>query len=209
MPTKKAHNQIKIILVGEGFTGKTSIIHQAMINQFKEDVDVTSVPTQFSYAVQTESNEKVIFDIWDTAGQEKFRTVNMLFFKNAQVALLVYDITNRKSFEELKNFWFNHVKEHANKNVLIGIIGNKSDLFVDEQVTESEAKLFSDSIGAFLLLVSAKTGLGIKEIFKLAAERVIETNPNEIGSTSDVHGKIKLKPESKVTSKKKKKKFCS
>ena len=207
MPTKKTHSQIKIILVGEGFTGKTSIIHQAIVKQFKEDVDVTSIPTQFSYEVKTESNEKVIFDIWDTAGQEKFRTVNMLFFKNAQVALLVYDITNRRSFEELKNFWFNHVKEHANKNVLIGIIGNKSDLFVDEQVTESEAKLFADSIGAFLLLVSAKTGVGIKEIFKQAAERIIEVNPNEIGPTLDVPGKLKLKRESKVISKKKK--FCS
>jgi hypothetical protein len=72
-----------------------------------------------------------------------------------------------------------------------------------------EAKLFADSIGAFLLLVSAKTGLGIKEIFKLAAERVIETNPHEIVSTRDVSGKIKLQPKSKVISKKKKKKFCS
>ena len=205
MPTKKIHNKIKMILVGEGTTGKTSIIHQAIIKQYKENVKSTLVSSQFSYAITTELNQEVNFEIWDTAGQERFRTVNKLFFKNAKVALLVYDITRRETFEELKKFWFNHVKEHANKDVLIGIIGNKSDLFVDAQVTESDAKIFADSIGAFLLLVSAKTGVGIEEIFKQAAERIIEIYQKNIKLIDMSHSII---IGTKDIKKKKKKKFC-
>ena len=118
----------------------------------------------------------------------------------------------KATFEEIKNFWLDHVKEYADKDILIGIIGNKKDLFYDEQVSDSEAKSFADSIGAFLLFVSAKTVVGIKEIFKQAAERVIATCPEKPEKPDEVKCSIILGTDNLTqinTKTKKKKKFCS
>ena len=110
---------VKVVLLGESGVGKTCIISRFINNTFEDNIMST---TGASYAGKTvafeEAGDKAIkFEIWDTAGQERYRALTKIFYKDAAVAILVYDITNRNSFEELKNYWFNQIKESAPKNI--------------------------------------------------------------------------------------------
>ena len=106
----------KTVIVGEILTGKTSIIYRYLEGQFKESYNSTLSPTNTSKLLQLEQGG-ILLDIWDTAGQEKYRGINKLFYNDAQIAILVYDITNRKSFEELKSYWIDQIKQSCSKNV--------------------------------------------------------------------------------------------
>ncbi len=113
---------VKVVLIGESGVGKTSIIYRFINNTFEEGLETT---TGASYAgkdmVFKDYQNKVLkFEIWDTAGQEKYRALSKIFYKDASIAILVYDITNEDSFEEIKNYWIDQIKECAPKN-----IGNK------------------------------------------------------------------------------------
>ena len=107
----------KVVLLGESGVGKTCIISRYTSNIF-EDNGIST--TGASYCAKTLSFEEyggktIKFEIWDTAGQEKFRAVNRLFYQNAAVCILVYDVTNRISFEAIKNFWVKDIKENIQK----------------------------------------------------------------------------------------------
>ena len=169
----------KFVLVGETQTGKTCIIMKAILDKFDENKMTTYVAHSYTLNVQTDSEKQMNLEIWDTAGQEKFRNVNKIFYKDAKAVLLVYDITNRRSFDEIKNYWAGQAKECACENAAMGVIGNKSDLFENEEVKEEEAKEFAESIGAFFMLTSAKHGTGIHEAFKEAAEMIEKRGLNK------------------------------
>ena len=109
----------KVVLLGESGVGKTCIIARFINNTFEDNIIST---TGSSYAGKNmtfdEFNGKTIkFEIWDTAGQEKYRALTKIFYKDAGVAILVYDITRKESFEEIKNYWYNQIKEYAPKNI--------------------------------------------------------------------------------------------
>lgn len=101
----------KAILVGEMNTGKTCIINQFVDNKFDNSVKAT-IDTSISAKVVTLKNgNKIKFCIWDTSGQERYRSLNKIFYNDAKIVIFVYDITNRKSFEEIKSFWYKEVSE--------------------------------------------------------------------------------------------------
>ena len=109
----------KVVLLGESGVGKTCIIARFINNTFEENLIST---TGASYAGKTmtfdEYNGKSIrFEIWDTAGQEKYRSLTKIFYKDAGAAILVYDITRKESYEEIQKYWFNQIKDHAPKNI--------------------------------------------------------------------------------------------
>ena len=106
-------HKTKLILIGETQTGKTSIINRIIRNEFYEVVGSTLGKTQNDYKVELKDGQEVVFDVWDTAGQEKFRSLNKIFFKNAKIALLIYAVDSKKSFDTLKE-WCNIVKEECN-----------------------------------------------------------------------------------------------
>ena len=96
-------------------------------------------------------------DLWDTIGQEQLRTINKLFYNNSKIVIFVYDITNLKSFEDLKE-WANEIDNQLGlKNVIKGVVGNKIDLFQNEEVSDELGENFAKSLGALFLQVSAKT----------------------------------------------------
>ena len=108
----------KVILVGESGVGKTCIIKRFIKNEFNKDCTSTLGANYASKIINyNEYKTKLQFDIWDTAGQEKFRGLATIFYKDAQIAILVYDIASRKSFEEIKNFWYEQVKENSSSNI--------------------------------------------------------------------------------------------
>ena len=108
----------KVVLLGESGVGKTCII-QRFIDDIFEDKPPTLIASfrDKTMAFEEFQGKSIKFEIWDTAGQEKYRALNKIFYKDAGVAILVYDITNKKSFEEIQQFWSNQVKEYAPKNI--------------------------------------------------------------------------------------------
>ena len=168
---------------------------KAIRDYFQEGEMTTYVASNYLYETVLESGKKINLDIWDTAGQERFRNVNKIFYKEAKAVLLVYDITKKVTFDEIKNYWAAEAKERACKNAVLGIIGNKSDLFEDEEVKEEEAKAFAESIGAFFMLTSAKLGTGIHEALKEAAEKIDERGLSQISTGMQLG--VSVKPQKK------------
>ena len=108
----------KVILVGEQGVGKTSIIKRFLKDDFNEE-ESSTVGANFASKELTfnEYNKSLQYDIWDTAGQEQYRAFTKIFYQDSSIALIVYDITDRKSFEEVKSFWSEQIKENCSKNI--------------------------------------------------------------------------------------------
>ena len=108
----------KVVLIGESGVGKTSIISRYITNTFKSQLMSTPGANFVTKNVIMEDDDQTIkFEIWDTAGQERYRALAKVFYKNAAVCVLVYDITRRSSFEELKKYWVTQLKENAQSDV--------------------------------------------------------------------------------------------
>ena len=173
---------IKVVLIGESGVGKTSIISKFTKGIFELDLMSTNGATFSTKKKEYKESKKTIsFEIWDTAGQEKYRSLAKMFFKDAAVALIVYDITNRGSFEEIKNYWLNLVKEDGPKNVIMYIVGNKYDLLEREAIKEEEVRKYAESQNVPLWFTSAKDSIGIDELFEEIGLKYLdpEYNNNE------------------------------
>ena len=156
----------KVVLLGETAVGKSCLISRFVNNQFQSNF----VPTMGGCYSSKEVNypklkKKLKYEIWDTAGQEKYRAINKIFYQDAAVAILVYDITRKDSFEELKNYWYIEVRDNSPKDVIIAIAANKSDLYEFEEVSNDDLKSFAESINAIYKETSALNGTGINELF--------------------------------------------
>jgi len=145
---------IKVILVGNPGVGKTSIIKRLALNEFSEQYISTFVSncTEVKLVI---NDKNIILDIWDTAGQEKYRSVNKLFVKGSKIVILVYDITNKKSFQEL-DFWINFITTELGHYYYLGLVGNKYDQLDKEEVSQEEGQKMAESCGAYFSLISAK-----------------------------------------------------
>ena len=149
-------DEIKVILLGESGVGKTNLINIVTGVEFNENEGSTSNST-FSIKKLNVGGKVHRIKLWDTIGQEKLRTLTKLFYNNSKIVIFVYDITHKDSFEELKKYWVKDVEEKLGKDVIKGIVGNKIDLFMKEEVTEDQGKEFAKSVDAEFLLSSAKT----------------------------------------------------
>ena len=111
--------EFKVVLVGEAAVGKTCIIKRFATDEFKPDELTSSTASFITKTIKLDGFEEkyIKFNIWDTCGQEKFRSVGKIFYTGIQAAILVYDITSKRNFEELKNFWINQINEYAPNNV--------------------------------------------------------------------------------------------
>jgi small GTP-binding protein len=167
----------KVVLLGESGVGKTSIIAQFTSGKFDPDC-VTSLSAQFiSKTVEFQNLGKAIkFDIWDTAGQEKYRALAKIFYKDAKVIFLVYDITDAKSFNELKSYWHGVVKANGDSDAIIAIVANKNDLYDHAQVQNEEGEEFARSIGAIFQSTSAKSDSGITTLFDNVGQKFFDPN---------------------------------
>ena len=108
----------KVVLLGETSVGKTSLISRYVNNTFETN-GLTTTGASYAYKAiyLKQYNKSIKFEIWDTAGQEKFRSLAKVFYKNAAVCILVYEITRRASFEELKKYWIEEIKTNGSKNI--------------------------------------------------------------------------------------------
>ena len=164
----------KMILVGESGVGKTSIISRYIKNLYNDNQTSTLSPLNIKKNIIIDGYNLEL-EIWDTAGQEKYRSITSLFYKDALICILVYDITKKKSFENIQSYWHFSVTENGVKGIILGVAGNKSDLYENEQVTEKEAKEYCDYIKAPFQLVSAKNNSCINELFNDLLTKFIES----------------------------------
>ena len=148
--------ETKVILVGESGVGKTNLINIITGGEFNENENASSTASFLNKKLTVKGNEYTI-NLWDTIGQESLRQMAKLFYNNSKIVIFVYDITERKSFEELNKYWVKIIEEKLGKNVIKGIVANKIDLFLNEQVTQEEGEEYAESIGALFLSTSAKT----------------------------------------------------
>ena len=193
----------KVIFLGEAGVGKTNLINITMGIAFNDQEAATSSASFSTKKISVRGKDYTI-KLWDTIGQEKFRTLTKLFYINAKIAIFVYDITQKDTFEEIKNYWVKDVEEKLGKDIIKGIVANKIDLFMNEQVTQEEGEEYAKSIGALFLSISAKTDNPKKfEDFlsKLYEQYLIKNEANEAKLPLS---KIQIKNKAIVLNKKKK-----
>ena len=155
---------VKVILVGDSGVGKTSMISR-YLNQFSDKIDST-VTTSYYNKEEIIDNYKLNFQIWDTVGQEQYRSLNSLFFKDSQICLMVYDITRKETFRSIIDYWYESILNNGLEGVIFGIAGNKNDLYMNEKVDKKEVREFSNEINAIFRFTSAIQNTCIDELFK-------------------------------------------
>ena len=165
----------KITLVGDSGVGKTSIIGRFVTGIFMSDINSTS-GLNFSQKIYEKNGKKICLNIWDTAGQEKFRALGKNFYKDSFIVLIIYDICDRKSFENIKEIWYPELKTYGETFKILSIVGNKIDKYEEEAVSEEEADSFAKEIKAKFFLVSANTGDGIDSMFSSLADNFFEAD---------------------------------
>ena len=147
---------IKVILLGETGVGKTNIINIAT-NQSFEPEEKTTIASSFSKVILKIKKKQYQLNLWDTIGQEQFRQLTKLFYNNSKIVIFVYDITSHKSIDELKNYWVKDIESKLGNDIIKGVVANKIDLYLEEEVKEDEGEEFAKSIDAKFLTISAKT----------------------------------------------------
>ena len=158
--------KVNLIIIGDSTVGKTSIIKQYFEGEINGNYLATVGVDHYSKDIEL-SNKLIRLKIWDTAGQERFKSLTKNFFKNAQGVILVYDVTNKETFNNLKN-WISSTKENvsSDKNLKAIIIGNKIDLVSSREVNKQEAEELAKSFNYSYFETSAKRNSGIDEAIK-------------------------------------------
>jgi small GTP-binding protein len=191
---------IKVTLIGESSVGKTSIINRYTKESFSQELDST-LGANYSQKKITRHGKKIRLDLWDTAGQEKYRAIGRHFYKESYIVCLVYDITNNDSFEKIKSIWYPDLKEYGEKLKIVALVGNKLDKYLEEEVKEDDARKFAEEIKAIYKRTSAMEGTNIEDLFNTLADKYL----TEIAGLIIDDDKIKIK---KGDTKEKKKGCC-
>lgn len=180
------HYLFKYIIVGDAGVGKSCLLLQFTDKRFRAEHDMT-IGVEFGHRIVDIDEQKIKLQIWDTAGQEAFRSITRAYYRGATGALLVYDISRRVSFEHLAQ-WLMDARQHAQPNMVIILIGNKSDLDRRE-VTYDEGAWFARQNGLFFLETSAKTGQNVDAAFLDTAKSIYENlQAGMYDLSSDAHG---------------------
>ena len=148
-------NGIKVILLGETYVGKTSLIKAALGQKFDAS-ELTTFTSSYSVKKFKYNGQEYVFNLWDTIGQEKYRSLTKMFFKDSKIIILVYDITAKKTFEQLDYWYTQLVNQLGTSGYILAIVGNKKDLFIKEEVNEAQGKEFAKEKNAKFKLSSAK-----------------------------------------------------
>ena len=167
--------EAKIVLLGDVNVGKTSIASRYCKNWFN-DYHINTIGGAYQQQkVVLDNGNMVKLHIWDTSGQERFRAMTNLYYRDAQVALLTYDITNESSFNSI-DFWIQELKYKVeNENMILCLVGNKCDVSNDERkISTAQGKKFAQENNMIFYETSAKTGEGVTDLFVTIANKVYE-----------------------------------
>ena len=164
----------KIVIIGDSGVGKSNILSRYVRDEFSMDTKAT-VGVEFGSKIISINNQQIKIQIWDTAGQEKYKSVSTIYYKGAKGALLVYDISRKETFNNL-NRWINEIKNNSDENINILLIGNKCDLEEGRQISQEEAFEKAKEINAGFLEVSALQAVNIEKAFKYLIQQIHNKN---------------------------------
>ena len=164
--------EIKFVVIGESRIGKTCLINQ-YLNSFFDPFSYVTTGKDISYKELKINEKNLILKIWDFPGLGLYRAVNKIFLKNTQIALLVYDITDQNSFDQL-NYWINEIKELNNNNIILGIAANKIDLFKRQVISNEEGEKFAKDNNSEFFETSAQNYESIEKVFNKLGRIYIE-----------------------------------
>ena len=188
-------NRIKIILAGESLVGKTSLIKQYIQKEFLEDNVITTSADKITKTIETKNNTKYILEIWDTAGNKEYKATNKIFMRNSQIAILVYDITKKESFDELENSYNQILNVNKNNNIVFAVAGNKTDLYEEQIIFPEEGIQFANKINAIFKETSAKDYESVNELFEDVIEKydlMMIENKNKINGDDEENKSVSL-----------------
>ena len=161
---------LKYIIVGDAAVGKSNLLLKLTQGDFKTEYQLT-IGVEFGAKNYDINNKKFRLQIWDTAGQENYRSITRAYYKNSACAILVYDISNRESFENISN-WIEDCLQQSPKTVFMVLVGNKSDLNDIRKVSFEEGKEMAKNNNMMFFETSAKTGENVDKIFEESAKEI-------------------------------------
>ena len=168
----------KYIIIGDSFVGKSKILLRYTNNTYNENFVIT-IGAEFGAKTIIIDEQEIRIQIWDTAGMENFKSITRSYYKNSICALIVYDISNKDSFKNVLN-WIEDCKVFSPKNILLVLIGNKSDLNDKRQVSIEEGKKVADESNMIFFETSAKDNVNINEVFLKSAQKILENIKNKV-----------------------------
>lgn len=177
---------IKLVLLGEAAVGKSSIVLRFVSNDFAENKEPT-IGAAFLTQRVTINEHTVKFEIWDTAGQERFASLAPMYYRNAQAALVVYDVTKPQSFIKARH-WVKELHEQASKDIIIALVGNKIDMLQEggeRKVAREEGEKLAEEKGLLFFETSAKTGENVNDVFLGIGEKIPLKTAEEQNSASN------------------------
>ena len=204
---EKYEYKFKFIIVGNGFVGKSNISYRFVNGKFAEEYKAT-IGLDFASKIITVNENDIKIEIWDTAGQECFKSISKGYYKNTVCAIVVYDITDRESFNNAIS-WIEECKNNCAKIVNLILIGNKCDLEQNRVVSTGEGEDLANRFNMKFYETSALTGKNIDKLFFDAAETILKNIENNYYDLSkDECGIGKKKKNIKMNNQQKKKKVC-
>eukprot|EP01119_Soliformovum_irregulare_P021014 TRINITY_DN68_c0_g1_i1.p1 TRINITY_DN68_c0_g1~~TRINITY_DN68_c0_g1_i1.p1 ORF type:complete len:225 (-),score=72.53 TRINITY_DN68_c0_g1_i1:80-754(-) len=174
----------KVVVIGDSGVGKTNIISRFTDNEFNVENKAT-IGVEFGHAeIEFGQDKKAKVQIWDTAGQERFRAVTRGYYRGAVGALLVFDITKGTTFKNIEK-WLQELREYADGDIVIMLVGNKSDLRANREVATDEAKRFGEKNTLLYIETSALDGENIKEAFQQTIEEIYEKRQHKAAAPEE------------------------
>lgn len=166
--------RVKLVLLGDSGVGKSAIVMRYVKDQFEDASNVTVGAAFVSHSTSLPDGRSVKFEIWDTAGQERYMSLAPLYYRGAHAAAVVFSITSHQSFSKAK-YWIKELQKNASGTIVIVLVGNKTDMHEQREVSEEDARAFADSNSMAYVETSAKTPVGqgnVREIFESIASKL-------------------------------------
>jgi len=187
---------LKLLIIGDSGVGKSSLLLQYAESQFSETY-INTIGVDFKLKTVKIGDKVVKMQIWDTAGQERYRTITSTYYRGTQGIMLVYDITNKSTFDSIKR-WLTEIEENAGTEVSKILVGNKVDLVgkFGRGVETSEAKNFADSLNVAFFECSARENLNVSESFETLAKdslKHLKTEDKDVVKPQSKPGNVEKK----------------